>query len=106
MLAFESGPSVDGGGFETIFLVVFGVAALLVLAGFVFVGYGMYRSARAAKRAGIDPFTSEAQLIAQAVGGSGPTLEQRLKELDDLHRRGVISAEEHQRGRAQAITGA
>ena len=100
--AFED-VSPSGTGFETAFVVVFVVVGLLVLAGFAFVAYAATRSARAARRAGIDPFTSEAQLIAQAVSGHGRSLEQRLAELDDLHRRGVISSEEHAAARARAL---
>ena len=104
LLASEVTSSVGGVGFDTLFVVVFALVGLLVVAGFVFVGYSMVRSARAAKRHGIDPFTSEAQLIAQAIDGPRPTLEQRLAELDDLHRRGIISSDEHRDGRARAIS--
>ena len=97
-------PSV--GGAESVFLVLFGLAAAIILAGFVFVGYSMVRSARAARRAGVDPFTPESVLLAQALGGAaGQPLEQRLRELDDLHRRGVISADEHRAARARALAG-
>ena len=102
-LAVELGG--ESGAFETAFLVVFAVVAALVLAGFVFVAYAATRSARAARRAGIDPFTSEAQLLAQAISGHGRSVEQRLAELDDLHRRGVISSEEHRAARARALEG-
>ncbi len=102
MLAFEQDPLLPG-PMETGFLVVFVLVAVLVVAGFAFVGYAMVRSSRAARRAGIDPFTSEAQLLAQAVSGQAQPLEQRLAELDDLHRRGVISAEEHRAARARAL---
>lgn len=97
------GLSGDSGGFEAAFLIVFGLIALLVVAGFAFVAYSAIRSARAARRAGIDPFTNEAQLIAQAVAGRGQPLEQRLAELDELHRRGVISTEEHRTARSRAL---
>lgn len=70
------------------------------MAGFVLVGYSAIRSARAARRAGIDPFTHEGQLLAQALAGRSQTLEQQL---DDLHRRGVTSTEEHLAARARAL---
>ena len=93
-----------GSGFESAFFVLFGLAAVIILIGFVFVGYSMVRGARAAKRAGIDPFTPESVLLAQAVRGRGAQpLEQRLAELDDLHARGVISAEEHAAARRKAL---
>ena len=96
-------PMFDGG--VDLFFVAFAVVALLLLIGFVFVGYTMYRSHRAAKRAGLDPFASEAQVIAQAISGSPITLEKRLAQLDDLHRRGVISGEEHRTARGRALSG-
>lgn len=95
------------GGAEPAFsalLLVFAVVGLLVLAGFLFVGYAMVRSARASRRAGVDPFTPEAAVVAQALRGGAPRpLEQRLAELDDLLRRGVISSDEHRAARAQAL---
>ena len=104
-LAFESVPA-EGGLFDSAFFVVFAIAALVILAGFVFVGYSIVRGARAAKRAGIDPFTPDSVLLAQAVRGRGPEpLEQRLAELDDLHARGVISSEEHVAARRKALEG-
>lgn len=102
--AREIGPLDDGSGFESLFSLVFGLTVLLVLAGFVFTGYSMVRSARAAKRSGSDPFTPPAVLMAQAVRGRGTrSLEQRLAELDDLHARGVISSEEHAAARRSAL---
>ena len=99
--------SVDSGfgsAFDTVFFAVVGIIGALILAGFVFTVYTMVRSARAAKRAGIDPFTPPAVLMAQAVRGGGTrSLEQRLAELDDLHRRGVISSEEHAAARRKAL---
>lgn len=102
--AFESVPPAGGTGFETAFTAAFVVVGLIVLAGFLFVGYSMVRGARAAKRAGVDPFTPESVLIADALRGpGGKPLEQRLTELDDLHRRGVISSEEHAAARRKAL---
>ena len=103
MMALGNDPARDGA--ETAFLVLAVVVGLLVLGGFLVVGYTMLRSARAARRAGIDPFTTPAQLVAQALSGSGSSLEQRLAELDDLHRRGVISGDEHRAARAKALGG-
>lgn len=104
MRAFESTTSVDG--FDTAFVVVFAVVGLLVLAGFALTGYAMVRAARASRRAGVDPFTPEAVVVAQALRGDAPRpLEARLVELDDLLRRGVISPDEHRTARAQALAG-
>ena len=103
LVAVETGPSLEGGGIETAFIVAFAFVTVLVLVGFAFVIYSMVRSARAARRAGTDPFTSEAQLLAQAVSGRGTLIEQRLQELDDLHRRGVISDDEHSAARSRTL---
>ena len=93
-------------GFEPWFLVALGLAGAVIVAGFVFVAYAIVRSARAARRAGVDPFTPDGVLLADAVRGrAGTPLEQRLAELDDLHRRGVISAEEHAAARRKALEG-
>lgn len=105
MLSFEEGPPVADPLFEAdLFLVAFALVGSLVLLGFLFVAYSILRSYRAAKRAGLDPFASEAQVIAQAISGPARTLEQRLHELDDLHRRGIISGEEHRMARAKALS--
>ena len=96
---------LEPSGFESAFSVVFGLVALGILLGFAFSAYSMYRGYRASRRAGIDPFTPDSVLLAQAVRGRQPqSLEQRLAELDDLHRRGVISSEEHRAARAKALT--
>ena len=103
-MTFESTPGGDG-GFDA-FAVVFVVVGLLVLCGFVAVGVAMVRGARASRRAGIDPFTPESVVLAQALRGEpARSLEQRLAELDDLHRRGVITGEEHAAARRAALQG-
>lgn len=104
LLGVETGPGADGGP-ETLFVIAFVLVGLLVGAGFVFVGYSMFRSVRVARHAGLDPFTSPAQLIAQAVSGTSATVEQRLTQLDGLHRRGLISDDEHRTARMKALAG-
>ena len=107
MLSLEQGPPVADPLFEVdLFLVAFAIVGSLILLGFLFVAYSIFRSYRAARRAGLDPFASEAQVIAQAISRPGMTLEQRLTELDDLHRRGVISSQEHLTARQRALSGA
>ena len=98
---------------ETLFLIAFTVVGVLVVLGFVAVGWLMVRSARAARRAGLDPF----QPVPWRGPGSPPggprtagaaahrPLEQRLLELDDLRRRSVISDDEHRSARARALGG-
>ena len=89
----------------SLFLVVFAAAGLLVLSGFVLVAVLAVKGARATRRAGIDPYAPESVVLAQALRGDARSLEQRLAELDDLHRRGVISSEEHAAARRQALQG-
>ena len=106
MLSIEEGELSPGPLSVGLFELAIAAIGSLVLLGFLFVAYGIVRSHRAAKRAGLDPFASEAQVIAQAVRGSSLTLEQRLAELDDLHRRGVISTEERAAARQHVLSGA
>jgi hypothetical protein len=53
---------------------------------------------QASRSATLAPAPVAAQPVAQS-------LEQRLAELDDLHRRGVISDEEHRTARADVLRG-
>jgi hypothetical protein len=100
-------PSFSGGdgfpgddGMFTVLPVLFVIAVLAI------VGVAVYRSVRMAKR-GQNPFTIEEDLVHSAtksrILAPTATLEQRLAELDDLHRRGVISDEEHRAARADAL---
>ena len=65
-------------------------------------------------KGGLDPYVAKEQLQAQlarhlrssatpASGQPARTIEERLTELDDLHDRGVITAEERAAGRAKII---
>ena len=86
------------------FVVFFCVVAALVLAGFVFTAYSFVRNRQALRAAGYDPTTAGVQMATQFLQGHpGASLEERLKELDDLHARGVISDEEHTKARADAL---
>jgi hypothetical protein len=91
----------------TPFLVVFCLVLALVVAGFVVTFVGIAKGRRTLLDAGIDPLTAQAQLAAKLMNSEllspAHTLEQRLAELDDLHRRGVISDEEHRTARAKAL---
>lgn len=75
-----------------------GIVAVLVVA--------VYRSRRMVAR-GQNPLTVPEDLAYRAmhaqVLGPVPTREQRLAELDDLHRRGVITDDEHRTARAEAL---
>jgi hypothetical protein len=94
-------PSADPGFFEglpTGFLVACGVVGGLVLAVFVLAGVTMVRSHRHLKQNGIDPFAAGAHVVtrlsrSQTMAPS-VSLEQRLTELDQLHRDGKISSDE------------
>ena len=70
---------------------------------------GIVRSRRVLKDAGLDPLAAEAQLAVALSRGPlmapAVPLEQRLTELDDLHRRGVISDAEHATARAKVLAG-
>jgi len=94
-------------GFPVAFAVVFTLVAVLVLAVFVLGAVSAVRNARALRRAGVDPLAVEStvllRLMRQQPGGQ--TLEQRLAELDDLHRRSVISPAEHASARARLLIG-
>ena len=77
-------PLVDGGIDAFFVLVAVLMAAMLCL--FVWL---LVRNVRMLRRAGT---------------GGRPSLAERLQELDDLHRRGVISAAEHAMARQRVLT--
>ena len=97
------------GDFPPFLLIAFGVVALFVLAVFVMVAVGAVRSRRVLRDSGLDPLAAHAQIAVRLadgpLGAARKPLEQRLAELDDLHRRGVITAAEHDAGRRAALTG-
>ncbi|MDM7893120.1 SHOCT domain-containing protein [Curtobacterium caseinilyticum] len=81
-----------------VFLMVIGVATMIIVA--------VYRAKRMSDR-GQNPLTMQEDIAYQAMQSQTlaptKTLEQRLAELDDLHRRGVISDDEHRTARAEAL---
>src|SRR4051794_19077620 len=85
----------------------FVAAGVVVACGFVLTFYVALRNRRALKAAGYDPLTAQVQMADRFLRSqeqrSPKPLEQRLAELDDLHARGVISAEEHADARAKAL---
>jgi hypothetical protein len=86
------------------FVLFFCFVATLVGLGFVFTIYTAVRNRNALKAAGYDPLTAQVQMADRFIRSQEhPTLESRLKELDDLHARGVISDEEHAKARADAL---
>jgi hypothetical protein len=99
----------DGfGDFPQFFLIAFGVVALFILAVLVMVVLAAVRSRRVLRESGLDPLAAHAQLAVRLADGPLGTarrpLEQRLADLDDLRRRGVITAEEHGAARSAALS--
>ena len=108
-----------------------GMPAAIVVFGIFFVGVVVTMVAlsvhrfRKAKSQGIDLLTVDQDLAARlmqsemlrpadgtagaaaggAAGGAAKSVEERLRELDDLHERGVISAEERAEARAKILGG-
>ena len=104
-----------------------GMTAAIVVFGIFFVGVIVAMVAlsvhrfRKAKSQGIDLLTVDQDLAARlmqsemlrpadgtagaAAGGAAKSVEERLRELDDLHERGVISAEERAEARAKILGG-
>jgi hypothetical protein len=95
------------GDFPPFFLIAFGVVALFVLTVVVIVVVSAVRSRRVLRESGLDPLAAPAQIAARLahglLGAQQKSLEQRLAELDDLHRRGVITTAEHDAARTAAL---
>ena len=84
--------------------------AIIVFIGlvFVFVLYAGAKNWRAMRAKGIDPITAQAEITARMATGKlieGPSIEDKLRELDDLHSRGLISDDEHRTGRSRVLGG-
>jgi len=87
--------------------VAFAVLVVILSIGGIFVRAAVLR------RGGLNPFVAREQLEVKASQSMdklldpqpppGKTIEERLAELDDLHRRGVISDEELKDARAKVI---
>lgn len=96
-------------GYMVAFFVAFGILFVGVIVAMV---VAVRKNARVARNAGMDPWTTQSELAVRAANSqmlapAAPvqTLEQRLAEVDDLARRGVISAEEHAAARARILAG-
>lgn len=87
-------------------MVIFGILFVCVVA---FIIVSIVRNARRARQAGYDPLTMQTEMAARAMNSEllrpAQSIEQRLRELDDLRTRGVISVEEYERARADALKG-
>jgi hypothetical protein len=92
--------------FMTIAFAVFAVFFVLALA---FIVTAFVRNRRVLRENGFDPMAADAQIAVRLargpLGSPAPGLEQRLAELDDLHRRGVITTAEHEAARRTALGG-
>ena len=102
-------PTSDTPGLPRGFIVLFVVVAIIAVGGAIW-------RAVVLSRGGLNPFVAKEQLeaqLAQNLRNATPptsarppkTTEERLAELDDLHERGVITAEERAAGRAKIIGG-
>ena len=95
------------GDFPPFFLIMFGVVATFIVVVLVMGVVSAVRSRKVLRDAGLDPLAAHAQIAARLahgpLGAQEKSLEQRLAELDDLHRRGVISSTEHEAARAEAL---
>jgi hypothetical protein len=108
-------PTSDTPGVPTWVIVLFFAFAVLVGVGFL-IGIGStIRRASILRKAGLSPMFAREQLEAQLAqnlrnaaptsGQPAKTTEERLAELEALHERGVITAEELAVGRAKVIGG-
>ena len=97
------------GDFPPYFLIAFAFVGAFILVAFVFAVTSAVRGRKVLRDSGLDPLAAHAQIAARLVQGPLATpaksLEQRLAELDDLHRRRVISDSEHGAARRAALLG-
>ena len=100
--------SPEFGQIPTFMVIAFAVFAVFFVSVVVLIVRSGVRNRRVLRQHGFDPMTAQAELavrLAQGPLGAVPkSLEQRLVELDDLHRRGLISGEEHAAARRAALT--
>jgi hypothetical protein len=88
--------------------VAFGVFAVIFVLAVAFSARTALRSRKILRDHGLDPYAAQAEIAVRLAQGPLGTpakgLEHRLVELDDLHRRGLISGEEHSAARHAALT--
>jgi hypothetical protein len=99
---------VDFGFVEVLIVAVFVLFVIMFVSVVIVMTLAAGRSKKALEGAGLDPLAAEAQPAARAASSQllAPTrtIEERLRELDDLHARGLISDDEHATARAKALT--
>lgn len=99
----------DAPGIPGVFIIFFVIVVVIAVTG------AIVRAVTLA-RGGLNPVVAKEQLevrlaenlkSAATAAPSGPAkaIEERLAELDDLHDRGIITAEERAAGRAKIIAG-
>ena len=85
------------------------VVPVVFVAAVAIIVVAVSRNAARARQAGRDPLTLQTDLAVQALDSRmlapEQSLEQRLAELDDLARRGVISSDERAAARADLLAG-
>jgi hypothetical protein len=88
--------------------IAFGVFALFFVLVLVLIVKTTVRSRKVLRDNGLDPLAARAQLAVRLargpLGTPAKSLEQRLSELDDLHRRGLITDDEHSTARRAALS--
>jgi hypothetical protein len=88
-----------------VFFIVFGVFFVAVL---VLIVVSAAKRYNAAKRAGLDPFAADVQLMGRAANSAAlapeRTTAERLAEIDALRAAGTINAAEHEAARARIIS--
>jgi competence protein ComGC len=96
--------TLDTSGFDA----VFGIVTVVVVIGIVAVIVLIAVNAIKVRRAGHNPATLDADLAVRVLESEllAPvkSKEERLRELDELRARGVISAEEHSAARAGVLS--
>src|SRR6476646_4370246 len=97
----------DSAALPPLFEIVIAVIAVFFLAVVVMIGISIARNRRVLRDSGLDPLAARAQIAARLsqvpLTSPAKSLEQRLSELDDLHRRGVITESEHRAARTAAL---
>jgi uncharacterized membrane protein YccC len=98
------------GGFGLLgaaFGVIFVIVGLAVAAGFAFTIYLIVRNASKVTKSGHDPLTLRSDLAVKALDSSllaeKTSIEDRLREIDDLLSRKVISEPEHAAARTAIL---
>src|SRR3978361_1466473 len=95
------------GDFPLFMYIGFAIVALGFVLVVTFIVTTAIRSRRVLRANGLDPLAAGAQIAARMSRGPLATpaqsLEQRLSELDDLHRRGVITDAEYEAARTAAL---